>query len=103
MSGLTEEELKEKLKILPQGLLEKCINQRVLVIMKSKKEFLGTLTGYDEFYRIFFYLLTLDMVLTDVYEMTTPESEGEKREKKFLKSLMLNGNNIVMIVPGAEE
>ena len=39
-------------KILPMGLLEKCIGQRVLVIMKDEKEFIGILNGYNEFFRI---------------------------------------------------
>ena len=45
--------------ILPQALLEKFIGQRVRVIMKNEKEFIGYLSGYDEFYR---------MVMTDVTE-----------------------------------
>ena len=42
-------------KILPMGLLEKCIGQRVLVIMKDEKEFIGILNGYNEFFRIILY------------------------------------------------
>ena len=37
------------------GLLEKCIGQRVLVIMKDEKEFIGILNGYNEFFRIINY------------------------------------------------
>ena len=36
--------------ILPQALLEKFIGQRVRVVMKNNKEFIGYLSGYDEFY-----------------------------------------------------
>lgn len=41
-----------KVPILPLGLLEHFIGQRVLIIMKSMKEFSGLLIGYDEFFRI---------------------------------------------------
>ena len=36
--------------ILPLELLEKCINQRILIIMKDEKEFIGDLIGYDQNY-----------------------------------------------------
>lgn len=42
--------------ILPQALLEKFIGQRVRVIMKNNKEFIGFLSGYDEFYSNFLIL-----------------------------------------------
>ncbi len=41
----------KKQNILPLELLEKCINQRVLIIMKDEKEFIGDLIGYDPYYR----------------------------------------------------
>ena len=36
--------------ILPLELIEKCINQRILIIMKDEKEFIGDLIGYDQNY-----------------------------------------------------
>ena len=41
-----------KLPILPLGLLERCIGQKIQIIMKNNKEFKGYLSGYDEFYSI---------------------------------------------------
>jgi U6 snRNA-associated Sm-like protein LSm5 len=37
--------------ILPMELMEKCIGQNIQVIMKTNKEFIGTLSGYDTFFR----------------------------------------------------
>ena len=42
--------MSEKQKILPLELLEKCINQRVLIIMQNDIEFIGDLIGYDPYY-----------------------------------------------------
>ena len=44
--------MSEKQIIFPLELLEKCINQRVLIIMKDEKEFIGDLIGYDQNYSI---------------------------------------------------
>jgi hypothetical protein len=35
--------------ILPLELIDKCIGQRIHVIMKQDKEFVGTLLGFDDF------------------------------------------------------
>ena len=54
--------------ILPQVLLEKFIGQRVRVIMKNNKEFIGFLSGYDEFYSNIIIIIYIGMVMTDVIE-----------------------------------
>ncbi|XP_064453249.1 U6 snRNA-associated Sm-like protein LSm5 [Mirounga angustirostris] len=60
-------------------------------MMKSDKEIVGTLLGFDDFVR---------MVLEDVNEFEiTPE---ERRITKF-DQILLNGNNITMLVPGGPE
>ncbi len=45
--------------ILPLELMDKCIGSRIHVIMKSDKELVGTLLGFDEY---------VCMVLEDVTE-----------------------------------
>ncbi|KAM9303509.1 U6 snRNA-associated Sm-like protein LSm5 [Morus bassanus] len=56
--------------------------------MKSDKEIVGTLLGFDDF---------VNMVLEDVTEFKmTP---GGRRITK-LDQILLNGNNITMLVPG---
>ncbi len=58
--------------------------------MKHDKEFVGTLLGFDDY---------VNMVLEDVieYEQT---SAGRKETK--LEQILLNGNNVCMLLPGAE-
>ncbi|KAJ8292624.1 Sm-like protein LSM5 [Rhodotorula toruloides] len=74
--------------ILPLELVDRAIGSKVWVIMKTEREFTGTLVGFDDY---------VNMVLEDVteYETTT---EGRKSSK--LGQTLLNGNNIAMIVPG---
>lgn len=36
---------------LPQELMDKCIGQKVWIIMKSEKEVVGVLRGFDEYFR----------------------------------------------------
>ena len=40
---------------LPQELLDKCIGNKVWVIMKSEKEVTGVLRGFDEYFRIIIF------------------------------------------------
>mmetsp|Transcript_55987 Transcript_55987/g.103571 ORF Transcript_55987/g.103571 Transcript_55987/m.103571 type:complete len:95 (-) Transcript_55987:106-390(-) len=75
---------------LPLALIDKCIGSRIWVIMKGDKELVGTLRGFDDY---------VNMVLDDVREYTfTPE--GKKVTQ--LESILLNGNNITMMVPGGD-
>ncbi|KAI8853494.1 CRE-LSM-5 protein [Chytridium lagenaria] len=61
--------------LLPLELVDKCIGSRIWVLMKSEKEFVGTLLGFDDF---------VSRVVTK------------------LEQILLNGNNICMLIPGGE-
>jgi len=76
--------------ILPLELVDKCIGSRLHIIMKNDKEIVGTLCGFDDF---------VNMVLEDVTEY---ESTPEGRRVTKLETILLNGNNITMLVPGGE-
>ncbi|NWW76001.1 LSM5 protein, partial [Climacteris rufus] len=70
--------------LLPLELVDKCIGSRIHIVMKSDKEIVGTLLGFDDFVSI-------------LYEITP---EGRRITK--LDQILLNGNNITMLVPGGE-
>mmetsp|Transcript_8880 Transcript_8880/g.13240 ORF Transcript_8880/g.13240 Transcript_8880/m.13240 type:complete len:98 (-) Transcript_8880:1040-1333(-) len=72
--------------ILPFELLEKCKGQKVWLIMKESHEFAGTLVGFDE-------LMNIVLKHTKEYTNSQTIERGE---------LLLNGTNVLMIVPGAE-
>lgn len=74
----------------PQELVDKCIGSRIHIVMKSDKEIVGTLLGFDDF---------VNMVLEDVTEF---EITPEGRRITKLDQILLNGNNITMLVPGGE-
>ncbi|CBQ67587.1 probable U6 snRNA-associated Sm-like protein LSm5 [Sporisorium reilianum SRZ2] len=77
--------------ILPLELIDKCIGSSIWVIMKTDREFSGTLLGFDDY---------VNMVLEDVTEYeTTPDG---KKKKTKLGQTLLNGNNICMLIPGSE-
>ncbi|OBS74181.1 hypothetical protein A6R68_15281 [Neotoma lepida] len=82
--------------LLPLELVDKCIGSRIHIVMKSDKEIVGTLLGFDDFVSI---LLKSDMVLEDVTEF---EITPEGRRITKLDQILLNGNNITMLVPGGE-
>ncbi|KAI9480059.1 LSM5-like protein, U6 small nuclear RNA associated, partial [Coemansia mojavensis] len=71
-------------------LIDKCIGSRIWVMMKSEKEFVGTLLGFDDY---------VNMVLENVTEY---ETRGQSTQVNTLKQILLNGNNICMLVPGGE-
>ncbi|KAI9204780.1 like-Sm ribonucleoprotein [Polychytrium aggregatum] len=76
--------------LLPLELVDKCIGSRIWVIMKSEKEFTGTLLGFDDF---------VNMVLEDVTEY---ENTPNGRIQTKLDQVLLNGTNICMLIPGGE-
>ncbi|KAJ2076774.1 RNA-binding protein lsm5 [Coemansia sp. RSA 988] len=78
------------MQLLPLELIDKCVGSRIWVLMKSDKEFVGTLLGFDDF---------VNMVLEDVTEF---ETKGTTKEVNKFKQILLNGNNICMLVPGGE-
>jgi U6 snRNA-associated Sm-like protein LSm5 len=54
---------------LPIELLDKCIGNKVWIIMKSDKELVGVLRGFDDYFRkLLLIILVLDLVLDDVKE-----------------------------------
>eukprot|EP01039_Chlorochromonas_danica_P012430 gene12430-14218_t len=78
------------LRVQPLAVIDKCIGERVLVILKSEKELEGTLRGFDEY---------VNMVLDDVVEREY-SSIGVK--KTNLDQVLLNGSNVCLIVPKEE-
>ncbi|KAL7751034.1 RNA-binding protein lsm5 [Sorochytrium milnesiophthora] len=74
--------------LLPLELIDKCIGSRIWVVMRSEKEFAGTLVGFDDF---------VNMVLEDVTEFETTKDGVQKTS---ISRMLLNGNNIVMLIPG---
>lgn len=61
------------------------------VIMKGDKELVGTLRGFDVY---------VNMVLEDVTEIETA-ADGTRRLTR-LDTILLNGNNIALLVPGGK-
>ncbi|CAB3980284.1 U6 snRNA-associated Sm LSm5 [Paramuricea clavata] len=76
--------------LLPLELIDKCVGSKIHIIMKSDKEIVGTLLGFDDF---------VNMVLEDVTEF---ENTAEGRRVTKLDQILLNGNNITMLIPGGE-
>ena len=74
--------------LLPSELIDRCIGSRIWVIMKGDKEIVGTLRGFDVY---------VNMVLEDVTEIEVTPS-GRVATK--LDTILLNGNNIAVLVPG---
>ncbi|NWX16144.1 LSM5 protein, partial [Aegotheles bennettii] len=72
---------------VPAELVDKCIGSRIHIVMKSDKEIVGTLLGFDDFVSILPWRCEI-----------TPE--GRRITK--LDQILLNGNNITMLVPGGE-
>ncbi|GMI25546.1 hypothetical protein TrCOL_g9983 [Triparma columacea] len=76
-------------RLLPLELVDKCIGSSIWVLMKdTNTELTGTLKGFDDF---------VNMVLEDVTEIRI--TDGERKEVK-LDSVLLNGNNVAILVPG---
>lgn len=76
---------------LPLALIDKCIGSRIWIIMKNDKELTGVLRGFDDY---------VNMVLDDVVEYTF-HPDG-KKTTTTPESVLLNGNNIAILVPGGE-
>ncbi|EJD55162.1 Sm-like ribonucleo protein [Auricularia subglabra TFB-10046 SS5] len=76
--------------ILPLELIDRCIGSRIWVVMKTEREFTGTLLGFDDF---------VNMVLEDVTEYETLPDGSRKKTK--LRQTLLNGNNICILIPGS--
>ena len=59
--------------------------------MKNEKEFVGTLRGFDDY---------VNVVLDDVTELE-PRADGGPAKRTQLESVLLNGSNVALMVPGA--
>ncbi|KAL9958836.1 hypothetical protein ACROYT_G035904 [Oculina patagonica] len=81
--------------LLPLELIDKCIGSRIHIVMKSDKEIVGVLLGFDDYVNI----LSVYIVLEDV---TVYENTPEGRRMTKLDQILLNGNNITMLIPGGE-
>lgn len=73
---------------MPSELIDRCIGSKIWVIMKSDKELVGTLKGFDLF---------VNMVLEDVEEF---EAGSSSTTVTHMDQILLNGNNIAVLVPG---
>uniref|UniRef100_A0A3Q3BJ93 U6 snRNA-associated Sm-like protein LSm5 n=1 Tax=Kryptolebias marmoratus TaxID=37003 RepID=A0A3Q3BJ93_KRYMA len=78
--------------LLPLELVDKCIGSRIHIVMKTDKEIVGTLLGFDDFVSILFS--------NCVIWKTELTPEGRRITK--LDQILLNGNNITMLIPGGE-
>jgi U6 snRNA-associated Sm-like protein LSm5 len=82
-------------RLLPLELVDKATGSRLWVIMKDRKEFVGTLRGFDDY---------INVVLDDVTEYEAAaegEPAGAPPRKTHLDSILLSGTHIVMMVPGS--
>ena len=77
--------------LLPAELIDRCIGSRIWVLMQGDKELVGTLRGFDVY---------VNMVLEDVEE--TEATPDGPRVTARLDTILLNGNNIAMLVPGGK-
>ncbi|XP_065439812.1 U6 snRNA-associated Sm-like protein LSm5 isoform X1 [Chrysemys picta bellii] len=64
--------------LLPLELVDKCIGSRIHIVMKSDKEIVGTLLGFDDF---------VNMVLEDVTEFWFLEEKDLKCKLIHLSSM----------------
>ena len=76
-------------KLNPLALIDAAVGDQLHIIMKGDKELVGTLRGFDNY---------VNMVLENVTEYT--QLPGGKFKKTSLDQILLNGNNIVMLIPG---
>lgn len=77
-------------RLLPLELIDKCVGSKCWILMRSSKEFTGTLRGFDDY---------VNVVLDDVTEYEV--SADGKRVASKLDSILLNGNSISMFIPGS--
>uniref|UniRef100_A0A8R1Y247 U6 snRNA-associated Sm-like protein LSm5 n=1 Tax=Onchocerca volvulus TaxID=6282 RepID=A0A8R1Y247_ONCVO len=71
-------------------MVENLSAESFLHVLRSEKEIVGTLTGFDDY---------VNMVLEDVVEY---ENTVDGKRVTKLDTILLNGNHITMLVPGGE-
>ncbi len=84
---MSDQHLAAAQKVMPLEVIDKCTGSRVWVLMKDEKEMCGTLLGFDDF---------VNMVLKDVVVY------GRDGSKTRRDTILLNGNNISVMVPGKD-
>eukprot|EP01039_Chlorochromonas_danica_P002981 gene2980-3251_t len=77
-------------RLQPLAVIDKCIGSKIWIILKSEKEVVGTLRGFDEY---------VNMVLDDVTEI---EYTASGRKETALDQILLNGSNVSMLIPGGD-
>ena len=75
--------------LLPLELVDKCIGEKIHILMKNEREFVGKLCGFDDF---------VNVVLEDATEYIR-DSKGNYSTKN-IETMLLNGSNITMLIPG---
>lgn len=75
-------------------VVDKCIGNKIWVIMQGDKEYFGLLRGFDEY---------LNIVMDDVKEYTFAGAGGKRQLVSEEDSILLNGSHICMMIPGDEE
>jgi len=80
-------------RILPLELIDKAIGSKIWILMRGKTEVVGTLRGFDDY---------VNLVLDDAVEYAPHASNGGEITMTALNSeILLNGNQIAVLVPGA--
>lgn len=73
--------------MLPLEAIDKCIGSRIWVIMRSNKEIVGTLTGFDDY---------VNLVLDDATEFDML-SDGTATVATSIGTVLLNGSTVAMV------
>ena len=82
--------------VLPSELVERCVGSPLWVLMKSERELVGTLRGFDVY---------VNMVLEDVRELWTEVPRGAKGSRaqpvnkdRVIRKMFLRGDNVIVVV-----
>ena len=109
-------------RLLPLELVDRCIGSKIWIIMKSDKEFVGTLRGFDDYINLVraractvvrhfaprracsracarFARAPRVQVLDDVTEIETLADGTQRRSAQ--DSVLLNGSHVALLVPGS--
>uniref|UniRef100_A0A673CWQ2 U6 snRNA-associated Sm-like protein LSm5 n=1 Tax=Sphaeramia orbicularis TaxID=375764 RepID=A0A673CWQ2_9TELE len=79
--------------LLPLELVDKCIGSRIHIVMKTDKEIVGTLLGFDDFVN----KSTMEIIIGLLAFVRFSEITPEGRRITKLDQILLNGNNITMV------
>jgi len=79
--------------VLPAELLDRCVGQKLWVLMRTDREMEGTLVGFDVY---------VNMVLADVTETDRGAGPGGSDTVTKLDRVLVNGNSVAALVPGGK-